>query len=57
MEIITYKQVLDKEGQLEALELWQGGQKISVTLAQRGIVPTYSPVARRVAPPVAHPVK
>jgi len=30
---ITYKQVLDSQGNLAYLEIWQGSQRISISLA------------------------
>ncbi len=36
MKPITYKQVLDSEGYLKALELHQDGQSITITLSTGG---------------------
>lgn len=36
MEQITYKQVLNSEGSLEALELWQGNSYITISFAAKG---------------------
>lgn len=36
LEPITYKQVLDQEGSLTALEIWQGNQYITILLAGSG---------------------
>jgi hypothetical protein len=33
---ITYKQVLNKNGALEAIELWQGNNHITLTFSVRG---------------------
>lgn len=36
MEKITYKQVLDTEGDVEYLELWQGENFIKISLSSHG---------------------
>lgn len=41
MKPITYKKVLGKDGYFEALELWQGDQYITITLAGAGTHENY----------------
>ncbi len=37
MRPITYKQILDKDGSPQALELWQGDQYITISLSIGGL--------------------
>ena len=41
LEPITYKQVLGKDGSFEKLELWQGANHITVSLAGEGTHKNY----------------
>lgn len=41
MTPITYKQVLDKEGSLTGLELWQNGQHIAISFSIGGTHKAY----------------
>lgn len=38
---VTYKQVLDREGFLTGLELWQDGKFITISFSVKGTHPNY----------------